>query len=219
MLETWSRILLLCLALSLYLPLTKQVIADIVINCSKYNQQVHFLPLCVCENHSLCVWVGGWVLGCVRVRVGGFMWVSLFYLLPLSLSLWFLFFPPISFSLFWISPTFFIHCLSLRPVYFFFLTTSKFLMGHSRPLFVFFRLFNSSQCICSLWNNADDWIRTTDLWHWKRPLCRLSYNHSPILSLSTLSNLNFSNGLLSHPYQLQNARVVKKKLKISLSMS
>ena len=26
---------------------------------------------------------------------------------------------------------------------------------------------------------ADDWIRTTDLWYWKRPLYQLSHNHCP----------------------------------------
>ena len=27
---------------------------------------------------------------------------------------------------------------------------------------------------------ADDWIRTADLWHWKRPLYQLSHNHFPV---------------------------------------
>ena len=26
---------------------------------------------------------------------------------------------------------------------------------------------------------ADDWIRTADLWHWKRLLYQLSHNHCP----------------------------------------
>ena len=40
-----------------------------------------------------------------------------------------------------------------------------FLRGHSRPLFLYFRLF---------------WIaiyRYTDLWCWKRPLCQLRHKH------------------------------------------
>ena len=31
----------------------------------------------------------------------------------------------------------------------------------------------------SMWNFADDWIWTADLWYWKRPLCQLSHNHYP----------------------------------------
>ena len=31
----------------------------------------------------------------------------------------------------------------------------------------------------SIWQFADDWIRTNDLWFWKRPLYQLSHNHCP----------------------------------------
>ena len=27
---------------------------------------------------------------------------------------------------------------------------------------------------------AEDWIRTADLWNWKRPLYQLSHNHCPM---------------------------------------
>ena len=29
----------------------------------------------------------------------------------------------------------------------------------------------------------DDWIRTADLWCWKRPICQLSHNHHYPISL------------------------------------
>ena len=35
-------------------------------------------------------------------------------------------------------------------------------------------------------NFADDWIRTADLWHRKRPLYQLSHNHFPLLNLYLL---------------------------------
>ena len=44
--------------------------------------------------------------------------------------------------------------------------------------FFYFRLFNTQLTVnkCSI-NFADDWIRTADLWYWKRPLYQLSHNH------------------------------------------
>ena len=36
-------------------------------------------------------------------------------------------------------------------------------MGHSRPLFLHFRLFNTVDSNCSIKTFADDWIRTEDL--------------------------------------------------------
>ena len=53
-------------------------------------------------------------------------------------------------------------------------------MGHSLPLFLCFRLFNSVN-IKQLFNKsfANDWIRTTDLWCWRRLLYQLSHNHCP----------------------------------------
>ena len=49
-----------------------------------------------------------------------------------------------------------------------------------------FSLFSSFQYRWQTVNNidikfADDWIRTADLWHWKRLLCQLSHNHCPKL--------------------------------------
>ena len=52
-------------------------------------------------------------------------------------------------------------------------------MGHSRHLFLYFDLFNSWHCLCSLKIFADDWIRTSDLWVRKQPLCQLSHNNCP----------------------------------------
>ena len=36
-------------------------------------------------------------------------------------------------------------------------------IGHSRSLFIYFRLFNSQKCTCLLIFFADGWIQTTDL--------------------------------------------------------
>ena len=53
-------------------------------------------------------------------------------------------------------------------------------MGHSWPLFLYFRLFYKQLTgnLSSL-KFADGWIRTTDLWCRNRPLCQLSHNHCP----------------------------------------
>ena len=53
-------------------------------------------------------------------------------------------------------------------------------MGHSRPLFFFILVF-SIQLTVNVQNKflADDWIRTADLWNWKRPLYQLSHYHCP----------------------------------------
>ena len=49
--------------------------------------------------------------------------------------------------------------------------------------FLYFRLFNTvdSKQMFNI-NFADDWIRTVDLWYWKRPLYQLSHNHCPLAS-------------------------------------
>ena len=54
-------------------------------------------------------------------------------------------------------------------------------VGHSRPLFLYFRLFNTQLTVnkCSI-NFANDWIRTADLWNRNRPLYQLSHNHRPL---------------------------------------
>ena len=41
---------------------------------------------------------------------------------------------------------------------------------HSRPLFRYFRLFNTVDSKCSIWNVANDWIRIANLLNWKQPL-------------------------------------------------
>ena len=49
-------------------------------------------------------------------------------------------------------------------------------------LLLYFRIFNtvdSNQS--SLYFFADDWIRTADLWYWKRPLYQLCHDHCPML--------------------------------------
>ena len=46
--------------------------------------------------------------------------------------------------------------------------------------FLYFRLFNTGFLIKVIVNNiAVDWIRTVDLWFWKRPLYQLRHNHCP----------------------------------------
>ena len=55
-----------------------------------------------------------------------------------------------------------------------------FWMGHSRPIFLYFRLFYSWQYTNVLYKSFDDdWIRTADFWCWKRLLYQLSHNHCP----------------------------------------
>ena len=49
-------------------------------------------------------------------------------------------------------------------------------VGHSWPLFLYFRLFDTvdSKQMFNI-KFPDDWIRTKDLWYWKRLLYQLSY--------------------------------------------
>ena len=53
-------------------------------------------------------------------------------------------------------------------------------MGHSRPLFLYFRLFNTvdSKPLFNI-KVANDWIWTVDLRYWKQLLCQLSHNNCP----------------------------------------
>ena len=44
-------------------------------------------------------------------------------------------------------------------------------------LFFFIFLFNTVDSKCPIKIFADDWIRTADLWNWKRLLFQLSHNH------------------------------------------
>ena len=55
-----------------------------------------------------------------------------------------------------------------------------FLMGHSRPLFLYFRLFCKQLPVdnCSI-KVASDWIRTRVFWYRKQPRCQLCHNHCP----------------------------------------
>ena len=52
------------------------------------------------------------------------------------------------------------------------------IMGHSRPLFLYFRLFYKQITVykCSI-KVADYWIRTRVLWYWKQLLNQLCHNH------------------------------------------
>ena len=58
-----------------------------------------------------------------------------------------------------------------------------FKVGPSRPLFIYFRLFNTvdSKQVYKMFNInfTYDWIRTADLWYWKQSLYQLSHNHFP----------------------------------------
>ena len=58
-------------------------------------------------------------------------------------------------------------------------------VGHSQPLFIYFRLFNTVDRKQMLYINfVNDWIRTLDLWYHKRPLYQLSHYHCPSQSFS-----------------------------------
>ena len=48
-------------------------------------------------------------------------------------------------------------------------------MGHYRPPFLYFRLFNTVLNIIF----AYDWFWTADLWNWKQPHYQLGHNHCP----------------------------------------
>ena len=54
-------------------------------------------------------------------------------------------------------------------------------MALSRLLFSLFSFFNTvaSKQISNIYIYADDWIRTVDLWIWKRLLYQLSHNLCP----------------------------------------
>ena len=55
------------------------------------------------------------------------------------------------------------------------------------PFTASFSLFSSFQQLTVnmfIINFTIGWIRTTDLWYWKRPLCQLSHNQCPQRSLS-----------------------------------
>ena len=73
-------------------------------------------------------------------------------------------------------------------------------LGHSRPLFLYFRLFNTVDSeMFNIIFFADDWFRTADLWIWKQLLYQLSHNHYPEGCLSffqsclVIQKLSFEN--------------------------
>ena len=59
-----------------------------------------------------------------------------------------------------------------------------FKMGRSRPLFLYFRLFNAveSKQMFNM-NFINDWIRTADVWYQKRLLFQLSHNSTKVYFL------------------------------------
>ena len=62
-----------------------------------------------------------------------------------------------------------------------FVSFSLIKIGHSRPLFLYFRPFYKQLMrICSI-IAANDWIWTRVLWYWKRPRCEVCHNHCPTL--------------------------------------
>ena len=58
-----------------------------------------------------------------------------------------------------------------------FLLPNSFLLGHSRPLFLFFLSYQQLTVNTFIIKSCGDWIWTSELWYWKRPLCQLSHNH------------------------------------------
>ena len=57
-------------------------------------------------------------------------------------------------------------------------------LSHSRPLFLYFRLFNTVLIQLIANKIAANWIRIADLWCPKRLLYQLSHNHCPNTSFS-----------------------------------
>ena len=78
-------------------------------------------------------------------------------------------------------------------------------MGHSLPLFLYFRFFRYSWQWTYNINFADDWFRTADLWSQKRLLYQLCHNLCPIergriwakISIPPFQN-HFANGTLEY---------------------
>ena len=71
-------------------------------------------------------------------------------------------------------------------------------MGHSQPLFLYFRLFYKQLTVnkCSI-KVADDCIQFWVLWYWKQPLCQLLHNHCPWLLLGLIvTSSDFNEKLL-----------------------
>ena len=68
-------------------------------------------------------------------------------------------------------------------------------MGHSRPIFLYFRFFNTfhSKQIYNL-NFSNDWIRMGDIWYKRWPLCQLRHNQCPKLLLVLLIRILVTKG-------------------------
>ena len=75
-------------------------------------------------------------------------------------------------------------------------------MGHSRPLFLQIRLFNTVDSKCSILKFANYWIRTADLWNRKQPLHQLPklsqiyqwlHVHSPTMILVDFGTQTYAN--------------------------
>ena len=77
-------------------------------------------------------------------------------------------------------------------------------MGHSRPLFLYFRLFYKQLTVnkCSI-KVANDWIQTRVLWYRKQPLCQLRHNHCPALQILFMV---FGYGLISSHFMSLNSQ-------------
>ena len=62
-------------------------------------------------------------------------------------------------------------------------------MGHSRPLFLYFRLFYKQLTVnkCSI-KVANDWIQTWVLWYWRRPLCQLRHTTAQEITLLKITS-------------------------------
>ena len=101
----------------------------------------------------------------------------LLLLFHLQLSLPFISFPVFQPASFLLTPS------SLEPLRNLF---KFFKMGLSRTLFLYFCIF-----YCTIGRNffADVWIRTADLWCWKRPLYQLSHNHKLLLKVNNWSSV------------------------------
>ena len=65
-------------------------------------------------------------------------------------------------------------------------------LGHFRPLFAIFTSFQQLTVNMFIINLANEWIRTAELWYWKRPLCQLSHNHFPRFPFCFLSILKWT---------------------------
>ena len=83
-------------------------------------------------------------------------------------------------------------------------------------IFVFSIQLTVNKQMFNIFIFADDWIRTADLWNWKRPLYQLSHNHCP--GVTTFGQLLEKLGLLFIPTSGQPG-VIESPTKYSHSSS